>query len=62
MSSDDSTKTGSQGPKMRGIGHFSAFMCGACAKPKGVPGRKLARVHGINTWVCAACAETRKPK
>lgn len=32
------------------------FRCGACSQPRSTGGRKLRRVLGLRTWVCAACA------
>lgn len=48
-------------PRTPGPGIFSLFLCAACGQKKASTGRKLARVHGLRTWVCAACAEGRKP-
>jgi protein-arginine kinase activator protein McsA len=33
------------------------FLCAACGNKKASQGRKLARVHGLRTWVCASCAK-----
>lgn len=40
-----------------GSGHASLFQCMRCAKPKPQTGRKLQRVQGLRTWVCAGCAK-----
>lgn len=41
-----------------GVGHASKWACGACAKPQwSMLGRKLRRVRGVKTWVCAGCAQ-----
>jgi hypothetical protein len=40
-----------------GPGCAPMFLCAACGNKKGSQGRKLARVHGLRTWVCASCAK-----
>lgn len=40
-----------------GSGHASLFQCMRCAKPKPQQGRRLQRVQGLRTWVCAGCAK-----
>ena len=42
-----------------GVGHYSAFMCGRCNKPKGTTGRRLQLVLGLRTWVCAGCVRPK---
>jgi len=34
----------------------TTFCCGSCGKNKPLWGRRLRRVHGLRTWVCAECA------
>lgn len=44
----------------RGIGSpGQTFRCGACGQFRRLLGRKLQRVHGLRTWVCAGCAKTK---
>lgn len=40
-----------------GGGHASLFNCMRCALPKPQTGRRLQRVQGLRTWVCAGCAK-----
>ena len=40
-----------------GGGHASLFACMRCGKNKPQQGRKLQRVQGLRTWVCAGCAK-----
>lgn len=40
-----------------GAGHASLFNCMRCSKPKPQTGRRLQRVQGLRTWVCAGCAK-----
>ena len=40
-----------------GGGHASLFHCMRCALPKPQTGRRLQRVQGLRTWVCAGCAK-----
>lgn len=35
------------------------FRCAGCDKPRLATGRKLLRVMGLKTWVCAECAARR---
>lgn len=44
-----------------GVGHPSTFLCAACARSRPVPGRRLRRVAGLRTWVCAHCARKEHP-
>lgn len=34
----------------------TTFCCGACGENKPIWGRRLRRVSGARTWVCAGCA------
>lgn len=43
--------------KHPGVGVYMTFRCAACAKVKGVVGRKLKRVMGLRQYVCAGCNE-----
>jgi len=45
-----------------GVGHSSAFLCAACQTFKGTLGRRMQRVLGLRTWVCAACVAKRGAK
>lgn len=38
-----------------GPGHHSAFCCARCAAHHLVMGRRMRRVQGVRSWVCAAC-------
>lgn len=40
-----------------GGGMAPAFLCAACNKRKDSNGRRLERVFGLRTWVCAGCAK-----
>jgi hypothetical protein len=41
-----------------GPGHSGAWLCALCGKPQFVQaGRRLRRVRGLRTWVCARCAK-----
>lgn len=55
--SSDTSPRGADSPWLPcGPGMSNTFMCGACAKPRIIFGRKLKRVRGLRTWVCHECA------
>lgn len=59
MSMDDRLKST---PDVRwrnaGTGHASGWQCAACArKLYTMQGRKLRRVNGLRSYVCAGCAK-----
>lgn len=53
----DSIRRGADSPWLPcGSGMANQFLCGRCAKPRVIFGRKLKRVRGLRTWVCHECA------
>lgn len=63
MTSDDARSSGrdlTASQTAPGIGSWPSFMCGACGRRRSIGGRRMQRVAGLRTWVCAACAATDK--
>lgn len=50
--------TGAQPGASAGL--TSLFQCGKCSKRGATLGRKLKRVRGMRTWVCAACVQAEE--
>lgn len=43
------------------VGHGVAFTCGRChARKRDTVGRRMQRVLGLRTWVCAQCVLPKK--
>lgn len=58
MTSDDNKQAADIKWRNAGIGLASRWACGACGKPQYMMlGRKLRRVRGVRTWVCAGCGK-----
>jgi len=55
MRADDSTRPADAPWVPAGTGHHSNFKCATCHRSKSTFGRKLRRVLGLRTYVCAEC-------
>lgn len=58
---DGSSKPADAPWRPSGIGHASTFLCGRCDTPSLTTGRRLRRVLGLRTYVCARCI-AKEPK
>lgn len=57
MNSDQSRHVPDVAFRQAGVGLYMTFACARCGKVKPVVGRKMQRVRGLRTFVCAGCAK-----
>lgn len=53
--SDNSMRPGSPTFRQMGVGMAATFKCGDCDKSASTIGRRMRKVRGLRTYVCAGC-------
>lgn len=43
-----------------GLGLTSLFQCGRCSRRGSTMGRRMRKVRGVKTWVCAQCVQAQQ--
>lgn len=61
MTSDDATAPRDVRFGAMGSGMSTLFKCGRCHKRKAPAGRRMQRVLGLRTYVCAGCYQPPRP-